>query len=108
MGAASLTVTAMEPLALPLVAVTVAVPEALEAVYRPVELSIEPVPVFDQVKAGCVCMALPNWSLAVAVKVLRGRRAERGGRVDRDAAQSLAHRDADWAGDRVGTVANGD
>src|SRR5262249_23318785 len=62
------TVTSAVPLTLPLVARMVALPVRLGALYRPV-LLIEPMPPasIDQVKAGCVTRAPPNWSKAVAV-----------------------------------------
>jgi hypothetical protein len=63
-GAAFVTVTLALPLTLPLVAVTVAFPEAYDAVYRP-ELFTEPHPTFDQVTV--VDIAPPNWSAPLAV-----------------------------------------
>ncbi len=61
------TVTLAVPLTLPLAAVTVKGPPAVEpAVNSPLELIVPP-PLTDQVKVGCGFSGLPVWSLAVAV-----------------------------------------
>src|SRR5258708_15411726 len=57
--------TEAEALRLPAVAVTVPGPAAAPAVNRPVELTVPPLA--DQVKAGGLARALPNWSVALAV-----------------------------------------
>src|SRR5258708_39807678 len=57
--------TETEALRLPAVTVTVAEPAAAPAVNRPVELTVPPLA--DQVKTGGLAMALPNWSVALAV-----------------------------------------
>ena len=63
----AVTVTLAVPFTLPLVAVTVNGPPALEpAVNRPEGL-IEPPPLTDHVKEGCGLIGWPNWSLAVAL-----------------------------------------
>ena len=62
-----MTVTLAVPLTLPLVAVTVNGPPAVEpAVNRPAVLIVPP-PLTDQVNAGCGVIGWPNWSRPVAV-----------------------------------------
>ena len=56
------------PCTLPLVAVTVKGPPALEpAVKSPDDGPIEPPPLTDQVNEGCELSGWPNWSLPVAM-----------------------------------------
>jgi len=63
----AVTVTLAVPLTLPLVAVTVNGPPAVEpAVNRPAVL-IVPRPLTDQVNVGCGLIGLPNWSRPVAL-----------------------------------------
>ena len=65
------TVTLAEPLTLPLVAVTVNGPPAVEpAVNRPAALIVPPPPT-DQVNAGGGLIGWPNWSRPVAPKCAR-------------------------------------
>jgi hypothetical protein len=65
-GAASVTVTAADPVTEPLVAMTIAVPALPGAVYRP-EPSINPTPAATaHANAGWLDIATPNWSWPVA------------------------------------------
>ena len=67
---AAVTVTEVAPLIVPLVARTVSLPiPELGAVYAPLVLMVPPAPPesTDQVNAGGLASAWPNWSVAVAV-----------------------------------------
>jgi hypothetical protein len=65
-GAFDSTVRLAVPLTDPLVAETEAAPDALGELNKPAVVT-DPTPLsFDQVNAGCVVNAAPNWSLALA------------------------------------------
>jgi hypothetical protein len=66
-GAWLVTVTVLVPLNVPLLAVTVPLAELLGVVSRPLALIVPIAAVALQVNVGCVAIAPPNWSVAVAV-----------------------------------------
>ena len=63
----AVTVTLAVPLTLPLAAVTVKGPPAVEPAVNKPAASIVPPPVTDHVNVGCGLIGLPNWSRPVAV-----------------------------------------